>query len=146
MAFLVFKTSVGFARIPGGFDPHSPPPNFRAALHNNTSFMPRRAIFATTAAIFGLVLLVSGYARPGLQVVGKKEVEVQLPPDPGMPDGPVPAWMDKPPTTQKVMEDFAATLGEQSVITLVTMGAISRTAGGELLVTETKAGSPRCPT
>jgi hypothetical protein len=44
------------------------------------------------------------------------------------------------------MEDFAATLGEQSVITLVTMGAISRTAGGELLVTETKAGSPRCPT
>ncbi|MEI6034133.1 MAG: hypothetical protein WCS65_07635 [Verrucomicrobiae bacterium] len=108
--------------------------------------MPRRAIFAAAATIFGLGLLVYGYARPGLRVVEKKEVEVKLPPDPGMPEGPVPEWMDKPPTTQKVIEDFAATLREQSVISLVTMGAITRTASGGLLVTETKAGSPRCPT
>lgn len=25
VALLVFKTSVGFVRTPGGFDPHSPP-------------------------------------------------------------------------------------------------------------------------
>ena len=30
---LVFKTSVGFARVPGGFDSHSPPPFFHGQWH-----------------------------------------------------------------------------------------------------------------
>src|SRR5476651_2470250 len=41
--------------------------------------MPRRAICASLAVFFGLVLLVHGYTRPGLQVVGKKEVDVKMP-------------------------------------------------------------------
>lgn len=108
--------------------------------------MPRRAMSAALASVFGLVLLAHGYTRPGLRVVGKKEVEVKLPPDAGFPDGPVPSWVVKPPTSQKVMEDFTATIRERTAITKVTMGAITRTADGELRVSETKAGSPACPT
>ena len=108
--------------------------------------MPRRAIYAATATVFWLALLVHGYSRPGLQVIQKKEVEVKLPPDPGMPDGPVPSWVDKAPATQKVVQDIPTTIREQSAVVLVTMGAITRTADGGLMMSQTKAGSPRCPT
>jgi len=108
--------------------------------------MPRRAIHAALAAFFGLALLVHGYTRPGLEAVEKKEVDVKLPPEVGMPEGPVPSWVEQPPTTQKVMQDFPVTLREQAAVTLVTMGAITRTADGGLIVSETDAGSPRCPT
>ena len=147
MALLVFKTSVGFARTPGGFDPHSPPPFFQsgALINNMTRTLPRRAVFAALAAFFGLFLLVHGYTRPGLLVIGKKVVEVKLPPEPGLPED-VPAWIEKPPTTQKVIEDFTATVPEWEAMVRVTVGAIARTAGGALMVTEMNAGSPRCPT
>ena len=108
--------------------------------------MPRRAIHAALASLLGLALLAHGYTRPGLHVVEKKEVEVKLPPVPGMPEGFVPAWVEKPPTTQTVIEDVAAVLPEQSAIFKVTIGAIARNAGGQLILSETKEGSPRCPT
>jgi hypothetical protein len=76
-----------------------------------TRTLPRRAVFAALAAFFGLFLLVHGYTRPGLLVIGKKVVEVKLPPEPGLPED-VPAWIEKPPTTQKVIEDFTATVPE----------------------------------
>lgn len=109
--------------------------------------IPRRAVFAALAAVFGLVLLVHGYSRPGLQVIGKKEVVVKLPPDPGLPDdGPVPSWVEKPPTTQKVIEDFTAIVPEREAMVRVTVGAIARAVDGALVVSEMNAGSPRCPT
>ena len=108
--------------------------------------MPRRAIHAFLASAFALALLAFGYASPGLRVVKKKEVEEKLPLDPGLPDGPLPAWVAQPPKTQKVIKEIDATIRERTAMLAVTMGALVRGENGVLNLSDMNAGSPRCPT
>ena len=144
MALLVFKTSVGFERTPGGFDPHSPPPNLinQSPPHS----MPRRALQSALAAVCALGLLIHGYTRPGLRVVEKRATEAKTEPDVGAPTESAASLEEKTPAPQKTSEDVSSLIREQAAIVHVTNGTIARTADGELRVSEPAAGSAKCPT
>ena len=90
MALLVFKTSVGLNKVPGGFDSHPPPPTFFLDMFRRTPQPPvnpatraleRRGFWPGAVACLAALILLSAGAvhRTGLDTVEESAArETQL--------------------------------------------------------------------
>ena len=73
MVPLVFKTSVGLERVPGGFDSHSPPPFFTRKPNGQLSITtPRRLAACPPLAVVDLRLSLHAACSADGRVLGRR--------------------------------------------------------------------------
>ncbi len=159
MALLVFKTSVGPGKVPGGFDSHSPPPFFagRRAMNPSApaSHPVRRTFAASLLVSAGAFMLVFGAMGHHQTVTFERETRETPPPpppgagpglEPGEPGMPGLMGSQEAPSEIVVRRTVSTLKAEPELVLEVARSGLARTPEGVLRLTYTGTPQARCPT